>query len=82
MIALCRPLIREPDLPNRWLEGRGGKTTKCISCNSCLYNMYVHPGRPEPGLVICVAKQDKRQHRQAQDWLSSWVKENLHTPTG
>lgn len=79
-IALCRPLIREPDLPNRWLEGRGGKTTRCISCNSCLYNMYVHPGSPEPGLVICVAKQNKRLHQQAQDWLSAWVKENLHTP--
>lgn len=79
-IALCRPLIREPDLPNRWLEGRGGKTTRCISCNSCLYNMYVHPGSPEPGLVICVARQDKRLHQQAQGWLSAWVKENLHTP--
>ena len=42
-VALCRPLIREPDLPNRWLEGRGGKTTRCISCNSCIYNMIVHP---------------------------------------
>jgi 2,4-dienoyl-CoA reductase-like NADH-dependent reductase (Old Yellow Enzyme family) len=76
-IALCRPLIREPDLPNRWLEGRGSKTTKCISCNSCIYNMFVHPGRPEPGLVTCLAKQDKQQHRAAQEWLSLWVEKNV-----
>ena len=73
-IALSRPLIREPDLPNRWLEGQGGRTTECISCNSCIFAMHVHPGRPEPGLVTCVHKNDKSQHRLAQKWLSSWVK--------
>ena len=76
-VSLCRPLIREPDLPNRWLEGRGGKTTKCISCNSCIYNMIVHPDRPEPGLVTCLAKQGKAQHKAAQEWLSSWVEKNV-----
>lgn len=34
-LALCRPLIRQPDLPNRWLKGIGGLTAKCISCNGC-----------------------------------------------
>jgi 2,4-dienoyl-CoA reductase-like NADH-dependent reductase (Old Yellow Enzyme family) len=75
-IALSRPLIREPDLPNRWLEGRGGQTTECISCNSCIYAMHVHPGRPEPGLVSCIHKNDKSQHILAQKWLSSWVRRN------
>ncbi len=75
-IALCRPLIREPDLPNRWREGRGSRLAACVSCNSCLFDMYVHPGRPDPGVVRCVCRADKELHRQAQQWLARWVREN------
>ncbi|MFX0028838.1 MAG: NADH:flavin oxidoreductase [Candidatus Hermodarchaeota archaeon] len=35
-VALSRPFIREPDLPNKWLKGTGGTTCKCISCNGCI----------------------------------------------
>jgi 2,4-dienoyl-CoA reductase-like NADH-dependent reductase (Old Yellow Enzyme family) len=34
-IGMARPLIREPDLPNRWLRGTGDKRAACISCNGC-----------------------------------------------
>ena len=34
--ALARPLVREPHMPNRWLEGRGGEESTCTSCNRCL----------------------------------------------
>ena len=36
--AMSRPLIREPDLPNRWLSGDTAKA-KCISCSKC-YQTY------------------------------------------
>lgn len=35
-ISLCRPLIREPDLPNRWIKGIGNDTVDCEYCNGCL----------------------------------------------
>lgn len=34
--GFARPLISEPNLPNRWLEGIGGEECTCISCNLCL----------------------------------------------
>ena len=33
-VALCRPLIRQPDLPNLWKAGLNAETD-CISCSSC-----------------------------------------------
>jgi len=33
-IGLCRPLIREPGLVKRWLDGDRTKS-RCISCNRC-----------------------------------------------
>jgi 2,4-dienoyl-CoA reductase-like NADH-dependent reductase (Old Yellow Enzyme family) len=34
--ALSTPLIRQPDLPNRWFSGEGADKAECISCNMCL----------------------------------------------
>jgi len=34
LISLARPLIREPDLPNKLKEGKA--KADCISCNGCM----------------------------------------------
>jgi len=34
-IAMARPLIRQPDLPNLWLSGEAQDSAECISCNAC-----------------------------------------------
>ena len=39
-LSLSRPLIREPDLPNRWQNGDTAPA-KCISCNGC-YRTQAH----------------------------------------
>ena len=33
-ISMCRPLVSEPDLPNRWKAGDLQKA-RCVSCNKC-----------------------------------------------
>jgi len=40
--SLARPLVSEPDLPNRWLSGDKAKA-RCISCNGCLSQVEGEP---------------------------------------
>lgn len=44
LLSLSRPLIREPDLPKKFLSGV--KNSKCISCNAC-YSTPAHRCRFE-----------------------------------
>ena len=39
-VSFCRPLIREPDLPNRWIKRIGNSTVECDYCNSCMTTLF------------------------------------------
>jgi len=46
-VSMSRPLVRQPDLPNLWLSGKGKDNVECIFCNGCL------PAGSEP--LTCTA---------------------------
>ena len=76
-IAMCRPFICEPQLPSRWLSGEGKSRVRCISCNSCIYDMHMNMINKEPQITRCLYKEDKKEHRKAQKWLASWVEKHM-----
>ena len=53
-ITMARPLIREPGLANRWLQGDRAPA-ECISCNRCF-----QPGMEEGG-IYCVAEKKEQE---------------------
>ena len=55
-VALSRPLIRQPDLPRRWLREIGGSTADCISCNGCVRSTM-------EGGVKCILKERRKRMR-------------------
>ncbi|MGO9569408.1 MAG: NADH:flavin oxidoreductase [Desulfomonilaceae bacterium] len=58
--SLSRPLICEPNLPNRWLEGQGSATCECLSCNLCILTLGEGP-------VHCMVKQKKLKHKDVEE---------------
>jgi 2,4-dienoyl-CoA reductase-like NADH-dependent reductase (Old Yellow Enzyme family) len=54
-IAMARPLIREPALANRWLQG-DRSPARCISCNSCFM-----PGLEEGGIYCVIEKKEREK---------------------
>ena len=55
-VSLCRPLIREPNLINRWKSGDLRKAV-CISDNGCF-----RPGKAGEG-IYCVVEKKEQQKR-------------------
>ena len=51
-ISISRPLIYEPDIPNRWENGDFSKL-KCTNCNSCYGTLY-------SGGLYCEVKRRKQ----------------------
>lgn len=71
-VSMCRPLISEPELPNRWREGQGSSGTDCVSCNSCIYDLWYHPKTETPWVSYCLVKHDRARVKDAQRWLNSF----------
>jgi len=61
-ISMSRPLIYEPDLPNRWKSG-DISPAKCVSCNSCFMTMM-------KGEVYCVVKSRLEKKRLKKEKLN------------
>ena len=57
-IAMARPLIREPGLPNRWMQG-DRSPAKCISCSRCF-----GPGLEEGGIYCVVEKKEREKAKK------------------
>ena len=72
-VAMCRPLLREPDLPERWRSGYGSSSSLCVSCNACLADMYDRLDRGEPGSVRCIAAEEPERLGEMRVWLETWI---------
>ncbi|MFC2095451.1 hypothetical protein ACFLSW_03320 [Candidatus Bipolaricaulota bacterium] len=81
-IAMSRPLIREPDLPRRWLEGRGASMSTCISCNGCLYHMYTSIANGDPQPTRCLLDHEPARVREAEEWLTNWSSARIAKTAG
>jgi len=57
-ISLCRPLIREPGLINRWKSGDLSKAA-CVSDNMCF-----EPARKGEGIYCLTEEREKRKIRK------------------
>jgi len=57
-ISLCRPLIREPDLVNRWKSGDLSKAA-CLSDNMCFM-----PAREGKGIYCLTEEREKKKNAE------------------
>jgi 2,4-dienoyl-CoA reductase-like NADH-dependent reductase (Old Yellow Enzyme family) len=54
--CFARPMVREPDLAKRWLEGRGGAASECTNSNLCFRELFVTGG---PARCVVLAEMQK-----------------------
>ncbi len=41
-VEMCRPMIADPEFPNKVREGREKEIVPCIACNACFSRLYYH----------------------------------------
>jgi 2,4-dienoyl-CoA reductase-like NADH-dependent reductase (Old Yellow Enzyme family) len=77
-VTLGRPLIREPNLPNRWKAGDLAKA-KCISCNGCFTTLPY--GEGIQCLIELKAREQAAQGRTPEAKVKTQVKAKKTTST-
>lgn len=66
-VAMGRPLLADPELPNKAREGRLDEITRCLSCNSC-WSMPESKKREFGGLNCCL---NPYLYREAESLLKA-----------
>ena len=51
--CFARPMVREPNLAKRWLEGQGGPASECTNSSLCFRELYVTGG---PARCVVLAR--------------------------
>lgn len=41
-VEMCRPMIADPEFPNKVKEGREKEIVPCVACNACFSRLYYH----------------------------------------
>jgi 2,4-dienoyl-CoA reductase (NADPH2) len=60
LVTMCRPLIADPELPLKAMEGRFGDIRMCVACNQkCLDNLSRRPPKAVGCLVNARAGQER-----------------------
>lgn len=81
-MALCRPLICEPDLISKWMA-EPTYTPRCVNCNACIYDMFLHPWEKVSSGVKCLYSLGlgsalwKERYRDGLRWVKEWRRENM-----
>lgn len=63
LCAMCRPLIRQPDLPSIWKKGPPFPEAECIHCNLCMNDVIVKGPRSKGIRCIKKEKEDRKKKR-------------------
>lgn len=58
---VCRPMIADPELPNKAKEGKEEEIIPCIACNLCFFRLYHH----EP--IMCTVRPSLG-HEAEKEW--------------
>lgn len=69
MVAMSRPIIADPHLPKKMIEGRFDDIRQCMGCNWCLHRLFVQvsvqcPMNPEYGHEIEYAPKPAARPRK------------------